>query len=444
MPYQLDDGSYEKSNVIGAHDILVDDAVKSAIKRWSCSKVTAITPSLALQQDSHTITAPTAGKALRFVYVVDGSSLILDTDDFEYKDHLRQYRAAFISTLILRLDLDYTIKVATEARKEMAQNGGVSRYNALLPLRHIWRQGLEGKGPFETLRLEVFESISRSPEIMETYKWLVYRKWHGNNLTYVEFKCPLCRAKGKTVIFAYDQDSSNCSNCKRKVFVTDRVIGFRKTVGKQSSIDLIPSTYMSIMEHLMLFNEIRLMWENDKGKDLLSESLFMMDGALGCSDDDLKKEILNFISFARNSEHNINIVSQEKSGRFKEHLRLIEPHIPNNIAITLRDDYIHTKVQGSEITDRQRRYGYYYNWGAKVLVKFADGQALVLNIPTKEPKKDPSYDDLIGADDIIHTIQKRLLNMDHINAIEMANDLVSIAKSEEDRLRYFTEDHFLK
>jgi hypothetical protein len=439
MPYQFDDGTYEKASVIGAHDILVDESVKSAIKRWSCSKVTAITPSFVLKQNSHTITD--TGKALRYVYVVDGSSLILDTDDFEYKDQLRQYRASFVSTLILRLDLDYKIRIATEARKEIAQNNGVTRYNALLPLRHIWREGLEGKGPFETLRLEVFEAIAKSPEIMETYKWLFYRKWHGNSATYAEFKCPLCRAKGKTAVFRHDQQTSKCSHCKRQVYITDRFIGFRKTVGKQSSIDVIPSTYMSIKEHIILFNEIRLMWDNDK--DRLSESLFMMDGALGCSDDDLKKDLLDFLSFAQNLGYNINIVSQEKTGRFKEHLRLIEPHMPRNTALVPIDHYIHTKVQGSDITDRQRRYGYYYNWGAKVFVKFANGQALVLNIPMKEPKADPSYEDLVGADDIVHTIEKSLLNMNMINAIQMANDLVSIAKSEEDRLRYFTEDHFL-
>ena len=438
MPYQNDGGTYEKANKTGAYDILLDPSIKAAIKRWNCSKVTPITPSVILKDNSHDISD--AGKRLRFVYVVDGSIPTLDTDDFEYKDDLRQYRASYVSTLILRLDLDYKIKVATQARKEMAQNGGVTRYNALLPVRHIWRHGLKDKGPFETLRLEVFDAISGLPEIMETYKWLVFRKWHDNGNTHVVFKCPLCRYKGETAVFSHDQESTHCSHCRDQVFITDRFIGFRKTVGgKQTAIDVIPSTYMSIKEHLILFNEIRLLWENDKQK--LSESLFIKDGTLGCSDDDLKKDLLNFLSFARNAGQHIHIVSQEKTGRFYEHLRLIEPHISKNTVIVLPDDYIHREVQGSEITDRTRRYGYYYNWGAKVLVKLANGQALVLNIPTKEPKANPTYDDLVGADNIIQTIKTSLLNINHINAIEMANDLISIAKSEEGKLRYLFEDN---
>lgn len=436
MPYQNDDGTYEKANKTGAYDILLDPSIKAAIKRWNCSKVTPITPSVILQQNSHPITD--AGKRLRFVYVVDGSNPNLDTDDFDYKDDLRQYRASYVSTLILRLDLDYKVKVATEARKEMAQNGGVTRYNALLPVRHIWRHGLKDKGPYETLRLEVFDAISALPEIMETYKWLVFRKWHGNGNTHLLFKCTLCRKSN--VVFTHNQEISKCPNCRQQAFITDRFIGFRKTVGgRQSSIDVIPSTYMSIKEHLILFNEIRLLWENDKQK--LSESLFIKDGTLGCSDDDLKNDLLDFLGFARNSGQDIYIVSEEKTGRFHQHLRLIEPHMSENTALVLPDDYIHSEVQGSDITDRTRRYGYYYNWGAKVPVKFANRQALVLNIPTKSPIANPTYDDLVGADNIIQTIKTSLLNINHINAIEMANDLISIAKSEEGKLRYLFEDN---
>ena len=40
MPYQNDDGTYEKANKTGAYDILLDPSIKAAIKRWNCSKVT--------------------------------------------------------------------------------------------------------------------------------------------------------------------------------------------------------------------------------------------------------------------------------------------------------------------------------------------------------------------------------------------------------------------
>ena len=131
-----------------------------------------------MDNSTHKITQK--GNRLRYVYVVDGSRPKIDTDEFApgYKDEIRQYRACFVSTLILRLDLDYKIGVATQARKEITQNGKVTKYKTILPVRHVSRKGYD-KVPFDTLRLEVFEAISRAPEIMETYKWLVYRKWNG-------------------------------------------------------------------------------------------------------------------------------------------------------------------------------------------------------------------------------------------------------------------------
>ena len=53
-------------------------------------------------------------------------------------------------------------------------------------------------------------------------------------------------------------------------------------------------------------------------------------GPLSCDDDELKKDLWGFVIFAHESGYDIKIVSEEKTGRFKEHLRLIESHIPEN------------------------------------------------------------------------------------------------------------------
>ena len=41
-------------------------------------------------------------------------------------------------------------------------------------------------------------------------------------------------------------------------------------------MDRLPDIYMNIQEHLLLLNEIRLLWLNNKPK--LAESLFIRDG----------------------------------------------------------------------------------------------------------------------------------------------------------------------
>src|SRR5918992_2658329 len=110
--------------------------------------------------------------------------------------------------------------------------------------------------------------------------------------------------------------------------------------------------YMNDFEVLLVMNEIRKLWQDkDKEKrDSLSEYLFIKDGTLMSRNDAIARSIVPFIKHVYKSGYPINLVSQEKSGTFYNHipdlekndrLRIGELFIPS-------DDYIQRVIRGRD------------------------------------------------------------------------------------------------
>lgn len=76
----------------------------------------------------------------------------------------------------------------------------------------------------------------------------------------------------KTKIWQYNQYLI-CPHCGKEVFLTD-MLGFHLDMDEDSDPDSVASAYMLIMEHLMLFTAIRLLWAHTD-KSIVSEKLFI-------------------------------------------------------------------------------------------------------------------------------------------------------------------------
>jgi len=249
------------------------------------------------------------------------------------------------------------------------------------------------------------------------------------------FACPHCDKPIEGLPF--DAEKGQCSECKNEVYLTD-MIGFHLDMSEDSAPDSVASAYMMILETLMLFTIIRILWHHSD-KALFSNRLFIKDGPLTFRSQysKLVPKIRRFFEYTKLRNRPIHIIGQEKTGRFFDHLTSIAKYIsPIQIddmpsLAVLSHDYVRSEVLR---TNLPTPYGKRTNWGEKVYAKLDPGSSLVLNIPTGEGEyiDDPNYplvDDLLGLDRIMATLPS-LLSRKFEGAlfpVELANGVASMS-----------------
>ena len=196
-----------------------------------------------------------------------------------------------------------------------------------------------------------------------------------------------------------------------------------------SAPDTIATTYMNIHEVLLLFTGIRYFWE--KNKQILSDCLFVKDGPLTirAQYSKLVNPIRRFLIHARDQGCPVNIIGQEKSGRFYDYLEIIGKEAPSGHLFIPNNQYIKEEIQQRPNTGAP--YGKDTNYGAKVFVKLNDYHQTVLNIPTGEYDyiDNPMISNLIGANRIFATIPTIISNRYEggLLPIELAHGIASLS-----------------
>ncbi len=116
---------------------------------------------------------------------------------------------------------------------------------------------------YEAVRNIVRDSIraDQGGAYNDTLKWLAYRKWEpGSTGSSPAFQCPHCH-KDIEAGLPHDADSGTCSRCGGVVYLSD-LWGFHMEMGEDSAPESLASSYMLVMEHLMLFTAVRVMWHH--------------------------------------------------------------------------------------------------------------------------------------------------------------------------------------
>jgi hypothetical protein len=260
-------------------------------------------------------------------------------------------------------------------------------------------------------------------EILETLKWLAYKKWLPGERTTTPFACPHCP---DTTILPFNADSGFCQTCGEKTYLSDW-LGFHLEMGEDSAQDGIATTYMNVHETLLLFTAIRHYWTTNK--KILSECLFVKDGPLSvrAQYSKLVIPIRQFLADARDEGFPVHIISQEKSGRFFDHFQFIKKEAPHNSLFIPGDTYVKKQIQHRPVEGAP--YGKDTNYGAKIFLKYDDYHSMVLNIPIGHFNKNPEIENLIGYEKIFATLPK-LLSYRHEGAllpIELAHGIASLS-----------------
>lgn len=424
MPYQAGKNlPGERASKLGHLEVLKSPLVKELVKNFE-------EPSeVELNAPVNWESIPPNGEKLDIIFSVDGSIQTIEDKTPPHK------ALAFVKTALMKIDqvaLGRIDKVTPHpfALRDLMTDAAL--YHAtVFPLRHVKVPGLT---VYDAVRQTIFESVKDSSlngEPMETLKWLAYEKWSDEKKNLEEFQCPhgICRSNHATL--PYDSEEGSCPECGNKIYITD-MLSFHLDMAEDAASDSVGTAYMNIHETLLLFTGIRFFWNNNK--ETLKRCLFFKDGPLQirAQYSKLVAPIRRFLAYAYKIGIPINLVGQEKTGYFVEHLDLIGRNASKGQLFIPDHKYICEQIQHRPAIGEP--YGKDTNYGAKIFLILDERHHFVFTVPitTGNMKSfilNPQSDMLIGLANILATIPSVLSNR-HENAlmpIELANSIASLS-----------------
>lgn len=417
----------EAASKLGHLAVIQSDWVRSLINEFETAPPPDTDPSRTLWSRFD----PTSISPLRSVWATDGSFVTVSSAENPPRE------VSFVKTALLTVDRIKLEAIDKEHPHPLllqdVLTGSAVFHATVLPLKNI-RTALGSN--YDAVRHIVYDSlrIEEGGAFYDTLKWLAYEQWNTTPTTSPSFACPHCAQDHPGL--PSGADTGKCPRCGKTAFLTD-MIGFHLDMDEDSAPDSVASAYMLVMEHLMLFTAIRLLW-NHSDKHLLSDTLFIKDGPLSLRGQysKLVPGLRSFLQFAKDSARPIHIIGQEKTGAFVDHLRSIVRFAPPHDRgdqlgyAVLSHDYVRREVYRSP--DLANPYGSRTNWGEKLLVKLDPGTFMVLNVPTGD--YDPSGGlpvdtSLIGLPRILATIPSIISHKFEgaLFPIELANGIASMS-----------------
>jgi hypothetical protein len=190
MPYNLGNNTFERSNVLGINSILGDLSINEYVNEWELD-VFDETKLIPEQENIYPLPNSSKSKPLKYVVAVDGSNKSV------YEDDRKRNGMEAMSFVVLRKEIGSvsltSVNVAEEAEKDS------SHYQIVLPIKGMHSRG---KTVFETLASTVFKQISKAQDILDTYKYFLYKEWDdlspSDERNYKIFRCPYCLQDNKT------------------------------------------------------------------------------------------------------------------------------------------------------------------------------------------------------------------------------------------------------
>lgn len=419
----------ESASKLGHLAVIQSDWVRALVGEFEAAKAEEQDPTNTLWE----IYSAEGVTPLRNVWAVDGSFVSIQSEQKPPRE------VAFVKTALLTVD-----RVRLEAIDKdhphplLLQDvltGSAVFHATVFPLKNV-RTALGTN--YDAVRHIVRDSmkIDEGGAFFETLKWIAFKKWDkASKSTSPGFQCPHCHEDiGQGL--PHDADEGTCQNCTKTVFLTD-MIGFHLDMDEESAPDSVASAYMLIMETLMLFTAIRVLWGHTD-KSLVTDTLFIKDGPLTLRSQysKLVPNIRAFLQHAKNTSRPVHVIGQEKSGAFFDHLasivRFAQPHErgqPPSFAV-LSHEFVRREVHRSP--DLANPYGKRTNWGEKVYLKIDPGTYMVLNVPTGEYLDDvsmPTKVQLIGLQRIIATLPSLVSHKFEgaLFPVELANGIASMS-----------------
>jgi hypothetical protein len=420
----------ETASKLGHLAVVQSPWVKSLIDEFESHDVSDADPSNTIW----TAFDPVQTEPLQSVWAVDGSYVPVRSEGKPPKE------VAFVKTALLLLDRNKIDAIDKELPHPLLLRDAIKdtavHHATVLPLKNV-RTPMGTN--YHAVRHIIRDSlkVDQGGEFYETLKWLAYRKWdtHGSGPASPNFQCPHCEAELSAGL-SFDSDSGPCNACGEEVFLSD-LWGFHLEMDADSAPDSVASAYMMVMEHLMLFTAIRLMWHHTD-RSLVTNTLFIKDGPLTLRGQYSKMVpcIRAFLEHAKKVKRPVHVIGQEKSGAFFDHLasvvRYAPPHERGQLPTFASLSHGFVRREVTRTPNLKNPYGFRTNWGEKVYFKVDPGSFMVLNIPTGDylnSEDRPVSTDLIGLGRILATLPSLVSHKFEgaLYPVELANGIASMS-----------------
>lgn len=419
----------ESASKLGHLAVIQSDWVRALVNEFEAAKAEEQDPTNTLWEAYNT----EGVTPLRNVWAVDGSYVSIQSEQKPPRE------VAFVKTALLTVDRLRLEAIDKDHPHPLllqdVLTGSAVFHATVFPLKNV-RTTLGTN--YNAVRHIVRDSmkVDEDGAFYETLKWIAYKKWDkANKSTSPGFQCPHCHENFVQGL-PNDADEGTCPNCMKTVFLTD-MIGFHLDMDEEGAPDSVASAYMLVMETLMLFTAIRVLWGHTD-KSLVSDTLFIKDGPLTLRSQysKLVPNIRKFLQHAKDISRPVHMIGQEKSGVFFDHLasivRFTQPHERGQLPSfsVLSHEFVRREIHRSP--DLANPYGKKTNWGEKVYLKIDPGTYMVLNVPTGEYLDDvsmPTMEQLIGLPRIIATIPSLVSHKFEgaLFPVELANGIASMS-----------------
>lgn len=330
-------------------------------------------------------------------------------------------------------NIDQSTIINPEDLKKLKEMDNIS---LVIPAKNILVKGCEDftagvrKTIFNFFNSSEGSSI-KSETLLDTLKWLIYRKWDNKTEPVKLDFCPYDDCDSKETIFNYDDNGTViCQKCHREIYLTD-YFRFHEIINEPNGSTGIYGYLSSLIEQMLIVQVIKYLYENNRQS--LKEVLFIKDGPLAFFGQTFRlykpmRDLINHLFTAgENKESIINLVGIEKSGPFVEHAFYIQNKLEKNHFYIINDDYIRKYIVIQTSNDI---YGHntYYGW--KVIYKTEEGDVLVVTIPVNDYNGTPSKDNFSNIEETLSVLSKMRCNMYENSVIPLAliNKLVSISE----------------
>lgn len=420
----------ESASKLGHLAVVQSPWVRSLVEEFESHKVSESDPSNTMWSSLDA----TYSEPLQSVWATDGSYVPVRSEGKVPKE------VAFVKTALLLLDKSRLDAIDKELPHPLLLRDAIKdtavHHATVLPLKNV-RTPLGSN--YDAVRHIIRDSmkVDQGGEFFETLKWLAFRKWNAQagRPSSPSFQCPHCEHELRDGL-PFDSDSGPCDSCGNEVFLSD-LWGFHLEMDPDSAPDSVASAYMMVMEHLMLFTAIRLMWHHTDRK-LVVNTLFIKDGPLTLRGQYSKMvpSIRAFLAYANQEQRPVHVIGQEKSGAFFDHLSSIvhyagprERGQAPSFAV-LSHEFVRKEVMRTP--SMTNPYGFRTNWGEKVYFKVDPGAFMVINVPTGEyidSEARPVAMDLIGLRRILATLPTLVSHKFEgaLYPVELANGIASMS-----------------
>lgn len=319
---------------------------------------------------------------------------------------------------------------------DMEKLNDLQRFKLAIPIKNIITKSQNSlKDSIRKILYDFFMNNHDNENFMETLKWFIFEEYKSTPRDVYDLASHPNKDVGTGIV------QLNRNNLKSDftfdstdgiIYLTD-VFRLHEVIDEELGAGGILGYITRLIEQLIIVHFIKFIYVNKP--TALSEYLFIADGPLSFSGQTARmhvpmRELCNTLQ-----KYELKMVGIEKSGPFVDHAleicntRSDNPVLKRNTFFLLSNDYIYKYIIPGDST--KMHYGSTSYYSGKVIFHSADGQVIILSVPTphKNTILNPAIDKYKNLEVILHNVQKLRCAMydNAIVPIALANKLISLA-----------------